>query len=109
MAFDEKLAERIRQQLAEQNGVVEKRMFGGVVFMLHGHLCVGVYQSALMVRLAPEAMAAALKQPAARPFEMAGRPMKSFLLVDPAGTKTAAGLKKWIAKSVAYAATLPPK
>ena len=109
MAFDEKLAERMRKQLADQGGVVEKRMFGGVAFLLNGNMCCGVHQEALMVRLSPDAAAAALRQPHTRIFDLTGRPMKGWLLVDAEGLKTAAQLKRWIGQSVAFAASLPAK
>lgn len=109
MAFDEKLAERMRKQLAEHSKVVEKRMFGGVAFLLHGNMCCGVHKDALMVRLAPEATEAALRKPHTRIFDLTGRPMKGWILVDAEGIKTAAGLKKWIDQGVAYAASLPAK
>src|SRR5215207_2069785 len=96
MAFDEKLAERIRKQLASVPGVVEKRMFGGIAFLLNGNMCAGVHKDALMVRLDPAATDAALKQPHTRIFDLTGRPMKGWILVDPEGVKTAAGLKKWV-------------
>ena len=109
MAFDDKLAERMRKLLAEQGGVVEKRMFGGVAFLLHGNMCCGVHKDALMVRLAPEATDAALRKPHTRIFDLTGRPMKGWILVDAEGIKTAAGLRKWIDQGVAYAASLPAK
>jgi hypothetical protein len=109
MAFDEKLAERIRRQLAEQGGVVEKRMFGGVAFLLNGNMCCGVHKAALMVRLAPQASEAALRKPHTRIFDLTGRPMKGWVLVEPEGLQTAAALKKWISQGVAYAGSLPPK
>ncbi len=109
MAFDEKLAERMRKQLAERGGVVEKHMFGGVAFMLNGNMCCGVHQAALMVRLAPEAADAALRKPHTRLFDLTGRPMKGWILVDAEGIKTAAGLKKWMDQGVAFAVSLPAK
>jgi TfoX/Sxy family transcriptional regulator of competence genes len=109
MAFDEKLAERMRQQLAGQDGVVEKRMFGGLAFLLNGNMCCGVHKSALIVRLAPAATEAALRQPHTRVFDLTGRPMKGWILVEAEAVRTAAGLKKWVAQGVAYAASLPAK
>jgi hypothetical protein len=109
MAFDEKLAERIRRQLAEQGGVVEKRMFGGVAFLLNGNMCCGVHKAALMVRLAPQASEAVLRKPHTRIFDLTGRPMKGWVLVEAEGLPTAAALKKWISQGVAYAGSLPPK
>lgn len=109
MAFDEKLAERIRKQLAKQDGLVEKRMFGGVAFLLNGNMCCGVHKDALMVRLEPEATETALRRPHTRIFDLTGRPMKGWILVDAEGIQTSGGLKKWIDQGVAYAASLPAK
>jgi TfoX/Sxy family transcriptional regulator of competence genes len=109
MAFDEKLAERIRKQLAGQDGVMEKRMFGGVAFLLHGNMCCGVHKEALMVRLAPSATEVALSQPHTRVFDLTGQPMKGWILVEATGVRTAATLKKWVDQGVAYADSLPPK
>jgi hypothetical protein len=109
MAFDEKLAQRIRQELESVPGVVEKRMFGGVAFLLNGNMCVGVHKDALMVRLAPDATDAALKKLHTRVFDLTGKPMKGWLLVDPEGVTTAAALKKWVGQGVAYAGSLPEK
>jgi TfoX/Sxy family transcriptional regulator of competence genes len=109
MAFDEKLAERLRQQLAPVLGVVEKRMFGGVSFLLNGNMCYGVHKDALIVRLAPEASEAALRQPHTRIFDLTGRPMKGWLLVEAGGVNTAARLKQWVKQGVAYAESLPSK
>ena len=109
MAFDEKLAARLRKQLDEVPGVVEKRMFGGIAFLLNGNMCVGVHKDALIVRLAPDATEAALRRPHARVFDLTGKPMKGWVLVAPDGIKTAASLKKWVAQGVDYAGSLPPK
>jgi TfoX/Sxy family transcriptional regulator of competence genes len=109
MAFDENLAERMRQQLASVPGVVEKRMFGGTAFLLNGNLCVGVHKDALMVRLGSDATEAALRKPHTRVFDLTGKPMKNWVLVDPAGVKTTAALKKWVGLGVKFAGSLPPK
>jgi hypothetical protein len=94
MAFDEKLAARMRKALDErQAGAVEKRMFGGVAFLLNGNICCGVHKEAMIVRLAPDATEAALRQPHTKPFDLTGRPMKGWVLVEAEGVKTAAGLK----------------
>jgi len=101
MAFDEKLAERLRKQLDDVPGVVEKRMFGGIAFLLNGNMCVGVHQDALMVRLAPDATEAALRRAHARVFDLTGKPMKGWVLVGPEGIKTAASLRKEVGKTLA--------
>lgn len=109
MAYDEKLAARLRDRLAPEAGLTEKKMFGGVGFMLNGNMCCGVHGEALIVRLAAEGTAAALRQPHTRPFDLTGRPMAGWVLVDPPGTATRAALEKWVRLSVAFASALPPK
>jgi TfoX/Sxy family transcriptional regulator of competence genes len=109
MAFDERLAERIRGALGRRKGLVEKRMFGGVAFLLNGNMCVGVHKADLIVRLAPEATDKALAQGHTRRFDLTGRPMKGWILVEPAGLKTQAQLSKWIAVAARYAGALPAK
>src|SRR5438552_1295893 len=82
MAFDERLADRIRGSLGRRKGLVEKKMFGGVAFLLNGNMCVGVHKSDLIVRLAPEATDAALARAHTRRFDLTGRPMKGWILVE---------------------------
>lgn len=109
MAFDEKLAGRVREALAGQAGLVEKKMFGGMAFMLGGNMCCGVLMNDLIVRVGAEATERALAQPHARAFDVTGRPMKGFVMVAPAGHGNAAGLADWVAQGVAFARSLPPK
>jgi TfoX/Sxy family transcriptional regulator of competence genes len=109
MAFNERLAERIRGSLSRRKGFAEKKMFGGVGFLLHGNMCVGVHGSDLIVRLAPEETAAVLKQAHTRRFDLTGRPMKGWILVEPAGLKTDAQLHKWIDVAARFAGALPAK
>lgn len=109
MAFDATLAERIRRVLAPRSGITEKRMFGGLAFLDRGHMAVGLLQADLMVRVGPVAHAAALRLPGARPMDLTGRPLRGFLFVGPAGTRTPAALKAWLARGLAFTATLPSK
>jgi TfoX/Sxy family transcriptional regulator of competence genes len=109
MAYDEKLAERIRTALSGRSEVEERRMFGGVAFMVRGHMTVGVVGPTLMVRHAPEDADALLREPHARPMDFTGRPMRGFLYVDPPGTKTAVALGTWIRRATAWAESQPPK
>src|SRR3989442_5749684 len=95
MAFDERLAERIRGSLGKCKGLIEKKMFGGVAFLLNGNMCVGVHKSDLIVRLAPGETDGALSQPHTRRFDLTGRPMKGWILVGPAGLKTDTKLSMW--------------
>ena len=113
MAYYEGLALRISAALGEQTGILaditEKKMFGGITFMLNGNMCVGVTGDDLMVRVGPDGLADAMDQPDARPMDFTGRPMKGFVYVSPSGTKTDDSLKKWIRRGVAFAETLPVK
>jgi TfoX/Sxy family transcriptional regulator of competence genes len=109
MAYDDVLAERIRDRLRGVDGVTQKRMFGGLAFLTHGNMTVGVIGDDLIVRVGPEATAAALTRPGAREFDMTGRPMKGWILVEPAGTKTTRQLTPWVGRGVRFALTLPPK
>ena len=109
MAYDEKLAERVRAALANRDDVVEKRMFGGIAFMVRGHMSCGIVASTLMVRLAPADADDLLSEPHVRPMDFTGRPMRGFLYVDPAGTKTAATLRQWVDRATAYAQAQPVK
>ena len=109
MAYDEHLAERVRELMASPKGVTEQRMFGGIAFMLDGKMAVGVNKESLMVRVPVEDHDEALTEPGARIMDFTGRPMKGFLFIDPAGTKSAASLKEWVERSASYVATLPAK
>jgi TfoX/Sxy family transcriptional regulator of competence genes len=109
MPFDEKLADRARHALAGRRELSEKRMFGGVAFLWRGHMVAGVVGDDLMVRVGPEACDELLKRTHARAMDFTGRPMRGFLFIAPAGTKTRASLERWIAPALAYAASLPRK
>jgi len=107
MAYDEALAVRMRKALARRRGITEKKMFGGLAFMLRGNMCVGIVKSDLMVRVGPERFAACLEDPQARPMDFTGRPMRGYVYVD--GTVDDDDLKEWIDLGVAFAKTLPAK
>jgi TfoX/Sxy family transcriptional regulator of competence genes len=109
MAFDPGTAERIRSLLTGQRGVVEKRMFGGIAFMVHDHMCVGISGGDLMVRVGATGHAEALAQPHARPMDFTGRPMKGFVFVSPAGYESDAALQSWLDRGLRHARSLPPK
>jgi TfoX/Sxy family transcriptional regulator of competence genes len=97
MAFDEGLAVRVRKEFAAgATQVEEKRMMGGLCFMVGGKMCVGIERDRLMVRLDPAMYEAALTRPACLPMDFTGRPMRGFVFVEPAGTKSAADLRSWI-------------
>jgi TfoX/Sxy family transcriptional regulator of competence genes len=108
MAYNLKLAERIRSQL-DGIPIAEKKMFGGVGFLLNGNLACGVNKDDLIVRVDPEKHAALLKKPHVRPFDMTGRPMKGWLVVEGGGVKTDKQLSAWIKEGIEFASTLPAK
>ncbi len=109
MAFDAKLADRVRAELAGLDGVTEKRLFGGVAFFVSGNMACGVHGRELIVRLDPEAAEAALAEPNTRVFDVTGRTMKGWLLVQPKGLVVPELLARWVRRAVEFAATLPPK
>ena len=109
MAYDEGLAWRIRQKLEEMPGVVEKKMFGGVCFMLQGNMACGVNGSDLIVRVGPAAYPQALAQPHTRVFDLTGRPMSSWVVVEAGGVAEDSSLADWVQRGVDFALSLPPK
>ena len=109
MAFNEELAGKIRKELKRHVGIAEKKMFGGVAFLMNGNMSVGVHRDELIVRISPEATDQLLKEPGVRLFDLTGRPMKGWLLVGSAGIKEPKSLSKWIQRGVEYAASLPKK
>ncbi len=109
MAFDEKLAAQIRTALGDRRDVVEKQMFGGIAFMVRGHMSCGVVGSSLMVRVDPQDAETLLKEPAVRPMDFTGRPMRGFLFVDRPGIANSALLRKWVSRATAHAEAKPRK
>jgi len=109
MAFDESLAARIRVALARKKGVEEKKMFGGVGFLLQGNMLVGVWKDSLIVRLGPEEGEAALREPHVREFDITGRPMKGWLMVESEGLQGDDQLSGWIERATKFVRTLPAK
>ena len=109
MAYDEKLAERIRTKLISTRGLTEKKMFGGVGFLLNGNMACGVHKQELLVRLGDADFETALKQAHVRVFDMGGRPMKGWILVASPGIVSDKALQAWIKKGLAFAASLPAK
>ncbi len=106
MAYDEGLAERIRGILDDRHDVSEKKMFGGIAFMIRGHMCVGIVKDTLMVRVGPEAYEALLRQPHARPMDFTGRPMKGFVYIAAPGLETDPDLERWVGHGVQYGMSL---
>jgi hypothetical protein len=109
MAYDEGLAARVRDVLGGQPGLAEKRMFGGLAFLVHGNMACGVRGDDLMVRVAADTAETMLGEPGARPSDMGGRPMKGWLLVGPDGNAEDGDLRRWVGRGVSYASSLPPK
>ena len=109
MPFDEDLAARIRDALTRTRGVEQKKMFGGVVFLLHGNMLVGVWKDALVARLGPDESVAALREPHVRAFDITGRPMRNWVLVGPEGVEDDDRLTGWIERATAFVETLPRK
>src|SRR4051812_10515435 len=110
MAYDEDLANRIRELIAAERGVTEKKMFGGLAFLVGGNMSVAASgQGGLMVRVPPEETEALVAKPHARRFEMRGRAMDGWLRVDDEGLRTKKQLEPWVKRGVAYARSLPAK
>jgi TfoX/Sxy family transcriptional regulator of competence genes len=110
MAYDEDLANRIRELLADERGVTEKKMFGGLAFLIGGNMSVAASgQGGLLVRVDPEESDALLKKPHAGLMEMRGRTMQGWLRVDDEGVRTKRQLEPWVKRGVAFARSLPPK
>ena len=111
MAYDDGIAEVLRADLADVAGVEEKRMFGGLCFMLNGHMTCGITKDgSLMVRVGPDAYEALLEEPEARHMDFTGKPMKGMLYVNLADCPDAEdGLGRWVQHGAAFTTSLPPK
>jgi TfoX/Sxy family transcriptional regulator of competence genes len=110
VAYDEKLATRLRELLANEDGLTEKRMFGGLAFLINGNMSVSASgQGGLLLRVDPDETGALLAAPHAHPFEMRGRTMSGWLRVAPEGVRSKRELERWTKRSVAYARSLPSK
>ncbi len=110
MTYDNELAHRIRERLGDERGVTEKAMFGGLAFLLHGNMAVGISnRGELMVRVGPDASDEALARAHTRVFDMTGRPMKGWVLVSAEGFATKRLLGVWVGRGLAFARTLPAK
>ncbi len=110
MAHDDKAADRVRSALANHSGVLEIRMMGGLVFMVQGHMCCGIHDHDLMVRVGPKAYEKALREPHAKPLDIGGgRRPRAFICVEPEGYSTEQTLTDWVARGLEFVATLPEK
>jgi len=108
MAYDEGLVERVRE-VFRTRPEIERKMFGGGVFMLFGNMCCGIVGEALMARVGPAQYGIALSRPHAREMGFTGKAMKGFVYVDPEGFESDADLESWVALCVAFVRTLPRK
>jgi TfoX/Sxy family transcriptional regulator of competence genes len=110
VAYDEKLAERVRELLRDEDGLTEKRMFGGLAFLINGNMSVSASgQGGLLLRVDPEATDTLLEEPGAELFEMRGRSMAGWLRIAPEAVTTKRDLERWVKHGVSYARSLPSK
>ena len=109
MPHDVRLVERVRAALAGRRNVTERRMFGGVCFLLHGNMCCGVAGKELVLRLGDADAAAALQEPCTRPMDFTGRPLKSMVYVEPAGVRLDEQLEAWLERALRFVRRLPKK
>lgn len=109
MPYDEALADRVRQVMASHPSVVEKKVFGGLTFMLQGHMCCGVLKEDLVLLLNLDSWAEALAEPHARPMDFTGRPMKGMVYIGPEGCQSDDALRGWVQRAVSFALSLPAK
>jgi hypothetical protein len=109
MAYDQALAARVRQQMSGLPDMVEKKMFGGLSFLLHGNMATGVIGNDLLVRIHPDQAAQLLAAPHVKPFDIYGRESRGWVMVEPAGVASDDDLKTWIDRGSTYARSLPPK
>ena len=109
MAYDAALADRIQEVLAGQPGLVAKKMFGGVGYLVQGNMACGVHKDMLVVRVGPDANDQSMGYPHTRPFDMTGRAMKGWVMVEPDGFASEEDLKIRVQSGLDFALTLPPK
>jgi TfoX/Sxy family transcriptional regulator of competence genes len=109
VAFDDVLAQRVRTHLDARSDVEERRMFGGIGFLIAGNMCCGVHGDDLIVRLDPQVSATLLEEHGTRPFDITGRPMRGWLYVSPDVTAEDDDLERWVRRAEAFASGLPPK
>ncbi len=107
--YDEGLARRVRELLADEQGVSEKRMFGGIAFLLNGNMSVGIVKDTLMVRVGPDAYERLVRERHARAMDFTGKALRGFVYVAPEGLESDADLGRWVTRGVTYARSLPEK
>jgi TfoX/Sxy family transcriptional regulator of competence genes len=106
MAYDEALAKRVREVVGDKRGVTERKMFGGLAFMLRGNMFVGILEDRLMARVGPQNYERALASPGAREMDFTGKPMRGYVFVDSSSVKSAGNLKHWVGLCADFAAKL---
>ncbi len=109
MPYDESLAERIRPLISRRRGAAEKKMFGGVGFLLNGNMCCGVWKKSLIARIGPATYESMLEEPFVREFDITGRPMKGWVMVEPEGIADDEDLKSWVTRAANFTGSLPAK
>ena len=109
MAFDEALATRVGAVLADEAGVIEKKMFGGLCYMVNGHMCCGIVKDQLMLRVGAEQYQTLLAKPHAREMDFTGRALKGMLYIDGDGIRTKRQLNTWIERALNFNRALDPK
>src|SRR5262245_39357715 len=109
MAYDETLPSRVRKILSPIAGFSEKKMFGGLCFLIHGNMCCGVLKDELVLRLEPERAREVLNGPHTRPMDFTGRPMNGFVYIEAAGLRTDSKLSEWVSMALSFARGLPAK
>ncbi|MGI9021409.1 MAG: TfoX/Sxy family protein [Solirubrobacterales bacterium] len=109
MAYDERLAERVRAILSDEFGVTEQKMFGGLAFMLRGNMCCGVLGDELILRLGRDRVPGAIADEGLEQMDFTGRPMRAFAMAKPASLAAEEDLRRWVAEAVAFAGALPEK
>jgi TfoX/Sxy family transcriptional regulator of competence genes len=109
MAYDEKLAQRVRALMADRKDYSEKKMLGGIALLLDGRMCCGVLRDELVARISVDEYQAALGKAHVRPMDFTGRPMKGYIYVGPQAIRSTRRLRAWLDRSIAFVATLPPK
>lgn len=109
MPYSHSLADRVRQALGNRRGISERKMFGGMIFFLHGNMLVGVWQQSLIVRLGRDQAVEALKEDFVRAFDVTGRPMRGWIMVEPDGLESDRQVAEWIEAAMRFVGTLPAK
>jgi TfoX/Sxy family transcriptional regulator of competence genes len=109
MGYDKELAERLRALLEGKSGIDEKKMFGGLCFLSHGNMALGILNSDLIVRVGPESYSESLRFPHARPFDITGRAMNGWIMVSAEGHKKKQDLAYWVKQGLAFTSKLPAK